>query len=60
AAAGRRGLPDLAIENYSQLQAKKEAPAGAPENLGFTGHPASAGMTASDQSSPTDRDCSWI
>ena len=35
AAAGRRGLPYLAIENYSQIQAKKEAPEGAPENRGF-------------------------
>jgi hypothetical protein len=35
AAAGRRGLPHLAIANYSQIQAKKEAPESAPENRGF-------------------------
>src|SRR3546814_18029467 len=32
AAAGRRGLPHLAIENYSQIQAKKETPESASEN----------------------------
>ena len=35
AAAGRRGLPDCAIANYSQIQAKKEAPEGAPEFSGL-------------------------
>jgi hypothetical protein len=35
AAAGRRGLPDCAIENYSQIQAKKEAPEGAPDFSGL-------------------------
>ncbi|HMN54288.1 MAG TPA: hypothetical protein PKC32_08880, partial [Sphingopyxis sp.] len=35
AAAGRRGLPHLAIENYSQIQAKKRRPKTPLKNAAF-------------------------